>query len=74
MFLLNNYRQALKTIHSLSTEVDHELQRLSLDHDTVQGWIQEELAFLNTKTSGESTERTLECSYVQELKKMEAAR
>ncbi|EIM82093.1 uncharacterized protein STEHIDRAFT_85498, partial [Stereum hirsutum FP-91666 SS1] len=73
IFLLNNYRQALRTILEYSPEVDRELRRLDLDRDTVQGWIQEELAYLRSKTSGESTERTLECGYLKELKEMSAA-
>lgn len=73
IFLLNNYRQALRTILEYSPEVDRELRRLDLDRNTVQGWIQEELAYLRSKTSGESTERTLECGYLKELKEMSAA-
>lgn len=71
--MLNNYRQALQIIAEYTPEIERELQRLNLDRAGVQGWIQEELAFLQNKTSGESTERTLECEYLKELVAMTAA-
>lgn len=73
IFLLNNYRQALKIVLKYSPEVDRELRCLNMERAEVQGWIQEELVYLRSKTSGEPTERTLECAYVKELKAMSAA-
>lgn len=73
VFILNNYRQALKIIRENSATLEQELHRLGLDRAAVEGWITEELQYLSNKEAGETLEISLKCSYVQELKKLAAA-
>lgn len=64
--MLNNYRQAIKIIKDYTPEVRAFKERLNIDDQVLDGWLDDKKRFLEDLKE-EPDERVLACAYVEAL-------